>query len=81
VGGITGMILTGVLVQDKGLFYGETHTFLVHLVALVGISVFCLLLSYVLYVITNAIAPLRVEKEHELMGLDLSQHAETIFST
>ncbi|MFL5785831.1 MAG: ammonium transporter [Bacteriovoracaceae bacterium] len=81
VGGIVGMILTGVFVQEKGLLSGETHTFYVHLLALVGVSAFCLVLSYVLYVITNAIAPIRVDKDHELIGLDLSQHAETILST
>jgi Amt family ammonium transporter len=81
VGGITGMILTSVFVQEKGLFFGETKTFFIHLIALVGISAFCVILSYTLYVVTNAIAPMRVEKEHELLGLDLSQHEETILAT
>ncbi len=78
VGGIAGMILTGVFVKEKGLIFGETEVFSTHLLALVGITVFCVIMSYALYWITNKLAPLRVEKEHEIIGLDLSQHAETI---
>jgi ammonium transporter, Amt family len=77
VGGITGMILTGVFAKDLGLFYGETKTFLIHIGALLMITVYCAIMSYVLYEITNRIVPLRVDKEEELKGLDISQHAES----
>lgn len=80
VGGITGMIMTGIFAKDLGLFYGETKTFAIHLAALGGITLYCLVMSYVLYVITNALVPLRVQKEDELKGLDLSQHAESILA-
>lgn len=70
VGGIVGMILTGVFAEGEGLFT-------LHLVALAGISLFCVVASLALYWVTNMIAPLRVEKEEEMMGLDLSQHAES----
>jgi Amt family ammonium transporter len=79
VGGIVGMILTGVFASD-GLIHGKTALFSVHLIAMIGISIFCIFMAYLLYWITNAIAPLRVEKEEEILGLDLSQHAETILS-
>lgn len=80
VGGIVGMLLTGVFAKD-GLVSGKTELFTLHLLAMVGITVFCLLTSYALYWITNLIAPMRVEREQEIMGLDLSQHAETILVT
>lgn len=67
--GVGGM--TGVFVKEKGLLFGETKVFLTHLLALIGISIFCVLTSFGLYWITNKLAPLRVEKEHEIIGLDL----------
>lgn len=77
VGGIVGMILTGVFAKD-GLISGKTELFSLHLLALAGVTLFCLVVAYVLYWITNAVAPLRVEKEQEVLGLDLSQHSESI---
>jgi Amt family ammonium transporter len=40
LGGVVGMLLTGVLAKDVGLFYGQTHTFLMHLLALVIVAAF-----------------------------------------
>lgn len=77
VGGIVGMLLTAVFAEG-GLITGSTALFHLHLLALVGVTVGCATVSYVLYRITNAIAPLRVHREDELRGLDLSQHAESI---
>lgn len=77
VGGIVGMILTGVFAKD-GLMSGKTHLFSTHLVALIAVTIFCVVMAYTLYWITNKIAPLRVEREEEALGLDLSQHAESI---
>ena len=87
VGGMVGMLLTGVFAHQNvnagnttgnGLFYGETKLFLTHLVALVVVSVFAFVGSYILLVITNAISPLRVSAEDEEAGLDLSQHDEEL---
>ncbi len=77
VGGIVGMILTGVFAKEVGLFYGQTTTFLYHLLGLVIVSVFSFAGSYILYKITNLITPLRVSAENEILGLDYSQHGET----
>jgi len=43
LGGIVGMILTGVLARDVGLLSGHTTTFMYHLVALVIVSAFSFL--------------------------------------
>src|SRR5580765_2095497 len=40
VGGIVGMLLTGVLARDVGLIWGQTATFVNHLLALVIVSAF-----------------------------------------
>jgi Amt family ammonium transporter len=76
IGGIVGMILTGVFAKDVGLFYGHTTTFFYHMLALVIVSVFSFGGSYILYIITDKIVPLRVSEEDEQEGLDFTQHGE-----
>jgi Amt family ammonium transporter len=77
VGGIVGMILTGVFAKNVGLYYGHTETFLYHMLALLIVSVFTFGGSYILYKITEMIVPLRVSVQEEVEGLDFSQHGET----
>lgn len=78
LGGITGMILTAVFANDVGLIHGETNTFLIHLLGLVIVSVFTFGGSYLLYKLTDSLISLRVTKEQEAIGLDLSQHEESV---
>jgi Amt family ammonium transporter len=77
VGGICGMILTAVFAKDVGLFYGQTKTFVMHLLALALVSAFTFAGSYLLYLTTGKIVRLRVSHQEEEEGLDLSQHGET----
>lgn len=76
VGGIVGMITTGIFAKDVGLYYGQTQTFLYHLLALVIVSIFTFGGSWLLYKLTNLIIPMRVKPEMENKGLDISQHSE-----
>ncbi len=87
VGGMMGMLLTGIFASQSvnaanttgnGLYYGETKLFLVHLLALVMVSIFAFVGSYLLLMLTNAVSPLRVSAEEEIQGLDLSQHDEEL---
>lgn len=77
VGGICGMILTGVFAKNVGLYYGQTTTFMYHMLGLAGISVFTFGGSYILYKVTDLVAPLRVSVQDEEDGLDFTQHGET----
>jgi ammonium transporter, Amt family len=77
VGGMVGMIATGIFAQDVGLTSGHTATFLYHLLAMVIVATFTFFGSWILYKITDLIIPLRVPEAHEMVGLDLSQHGET----
>jgi Amt family ammonium transporter len=77
MGGISGMVLTGVFAQGVGLFYGEPKIFLFHLLALVIVGVFTFGGSYLLYRLTDMIIPMRVSPKSERIGLDLSQHGES----
>jgi Amt family ammonium transporter len=76
VGGMVGMLMTGIFAKDVGLTSGRTATFVAHLGALVIVSAFSFVGSWVLYKITDLIIPLRVDEEQEIEGLDLSQHGE-----
>ncbi|MCJ8164271.1 ammonium transporter [Pontibacter sp. E15-1] len=87
VGGMVGMLLTGVFANQainpanetgNGLIFGETTLFIVHLVALVGVSIFAFGGSWILLKITDMISPLRVTQQEEMAGLDLSQHDESL---
>jgi Amt family ammonium transporter len=76
VGGMVGMLMTGFFAKDVGLIYGQTQTFTYHLLALAMVSVFTFGGSYLLYMITDKIIPMRVVADNEELGLDLSQHNE-----
>jgi Amt family ammonium transporter len=78
LGGVVGMLLTGVFAKDVGLVYGPTKTFLFHLAALGVVAVFSFVGSWVLYKVVDAVVPLRVSAEQEAEGLDLSQHGESV---
>ncbi len=84
VGGMVGMIMTGIFaadygtgITDWGLAYGQYKTFTHHMIGLVGIAAFAFFGSYALYFITNLIEPMRVTKEEEELGLDITQHGES----
>ncbi|MVN22548.1 ammonium transporter [Mucilaginibacter arboris] len=87
VGGMMGMLLTGVFANTavnsgnttgNGLFYGETHLFFIHLIALIAVSAFAFFGSMILLRVTNLISPLRVSLDEEIAGLDQSQHDEEL---
>ena len=76
IAGMFGMIATAVFAKDVGLVYGQTDTFVVHMVALIAVFAFTFIVSILLYKISNKLIPLRVDKELETFGLDQSQHNE-----
>lgn len=85
VGGMVGMVLTGALATTAvnpggadGLVHGGTALFTNHLIALVLVAGFAFGMSFLLLKLTNLLLPLRVAEEDETLGLDLSQHDETI---
>ncbi len=80
IGGLAGMFFTGVFATTGGLITGETKVFMMHLLAMVIASAYTFFGSLILYKITDLISPLRVSQEHEDLGLDLSQHGESIMA-
>lgn len=83
LGGIVGMILTGVFATkavnsagNDGLFYGNVEFFFTQLKAM-GIAVtYSFVVSFIIFKFINLIQPLRVSEEEEELGLDATQHDE-----
>jgi Amt family ammonium transporter len=78
VGGITGMICTGIFAREVGLINGQFTTFGYHLLAVLIVVTYTFVVSYILYKITDLILPIRVNEFEEELGLDISQHDESI---
>ncbi len=80
IGGIVGMIATGIFAKDVGLIFGKTETFFIHIISTIGVSIFVFVGSYILYWFTNLLIPIRVTEDQEEKGLDISQHGESAYS-
>ena len=83
VGGMVGMLLTGVFASKTvnpagadGLFFGNASFFLTQLAGMAIVVVFSFGMSYGIFKFINFILPLRVSEEEEELGLDASQHDE-----
>ncbi len=83
VGGIVGMLLTGVFSSKTvnpngadGLFYGNPEFFLTQLKGVLIVIVFSFVVSFVIFKFINLLQPIRVTSEEEEEGLDASQHNE-----
>jgi ammonium transporter, Amt family len=83
VGGIVGMILTGVFATkavnaagNDGLAYGNAAFFFTQLKALAIVIAYSFTVSYLIFKFIGFIVEVRVSEEDELEGLDASQHDE-----
>ena len=82
VGGFTGVLATGLFasIGAQGLFFGNPGQFGIQVVlALVTLS-FSVLGTYLILKILDLTVGLRVSKQDEELGLDLSQHNERAYS-
>jgi Amt family ammonium transporter len=86
VGGMVGMLLTGVFaskavnpdIAEQGAYFGEWGLFTAEAIALVGVALFVFVGTWILLLLTDAITPMRVTEEDEALGLDVSQHNERL---
>ena len=83
VGGTLGALATGLLATKAvnaagadGLLYGNPKLLAIQALAVAVSLVYSFVVSYVLLKILDKTMGLRVEKEDEVMGLDLSMHGE-----
>jgi len=83
IGGMVGMLLTGVFATKsvnaagaEGLFYGNPEFFLTQVKGLAIAVGYSLTASFLIFKLINVIEPIRVSSEDEELGLDASQHDE-----
>ncbi|WP_375437389.1 ammonium transporter [uncultured Hymenobacter sp.] len=79
LGGIVGMLLTGVFADKVGLIHGTTTVFGYHVLGLVIVIAYSFVGSWVLLKLTDRFFGLRVKLQEEALGLDLSQHEESTY--
>jgi len=83
VGGIVGMLMTGLLATKTvnpagvdGLLYGNPEFFIIQLKGMVISVVFSFVMSFIIFKVVNLVQPIRVSEEEEEEGLDATQHNE-----
>ncbi|MBC8987442.1 ammonium transporter [Pedobacter sp. N36a] len=86
VGGIVGMLLTGIFATKTvnaggvdGLLYGNPTFFFTQLKGVLIVAVFSFVVSFLIFKLINVVQPIRVTSEEEEAGLDASQHDEKYF--
>ncbi len=84
IGGMVGMLLTGVFATkavnsagNDGLFYGNAAFFFTQVKALFIVVTYSFTVSFLIFKFINFILPMRVTEAEEEAGLDESQHNET----
>jgi Amt family ammonium transporter len=83
VGGLIGTLLTGVFATAaiggvSGLIEGNPRQLPIQLYSVAVTLVWSAGVTFVLLKLVSAFVPLRVSREHELEGLDISQHGEAL---
>jgi Amt family ammonium transporter len=83
IGGLTGVLLTGIFATASiggtaGVLEGHPQLLPVQLYGVTVTLVWSAGVTYVLLKLVSVFVPLRVSREHELEGLDLSQHGEAL---
>jgi len=86
MGGITGALLTGVFAEKainpagaNGLLLGNPHQLFIQAIAVVAVASFSFLVSFIIAKVIDTIFSMRVRDEEEEIGLDISQHGESVY--
>jgi len=79
LGGIVGMLLTGVFADKVGLIHGDATVFGYHVLGLLVVVTYSFVGSWLLLKLTDKVFGLRVKLQEEELGLDLSQHEESTY--
>ena len=87
IGGLTGVLATGLFAQSaingtgaNGLFFGNAKLFLIQSLSAVSCIAYSVVLTFVIYKIADSLVGLRVSRNEEIIGLDLTQHKEQAYT-
>ncbi len=87
VGGVVGMLLTGLLASSTvnpggpdGWFFGHAAQFGIQALAVFAAALFSFVGTYIILRLVDGLIGLRISPEEEAIGLDLSQHNERAYS-
>ena len=86
VGGIWGALATGIFASvaintagADGLIYGNPGLVVKQMIAIVAVLAYSLVMTAIILKVLDATMGLRVKDEHEVEGLDVSQHGEKAY--
>jgi Amt family ammonium transporter len=83
VGGIWGALATGLFADPlinsagKGLFYGNPGQMWIQFLTIITVAAYSFIMSYIIFKVIDKVMGLRVDKEAESIGLDITQHEES----
>ncbi|PIP19882.1 MAG: ammonia channel protein [Candidatus Omnitrophica bacterium CG23_combo_of_CG06-09_8_20_14_all_41_10] len=87
VGGIWGALATGLFASKlvnpqgaNGLFFGNPKQFIIQALTVLVTIGYTFIVTFVIYKLVDLLIGVRVKKEEELMGLDLTQHHERAYT-
>ncbi len=87
IGGVLGALLTGLLATPaiqaaySGAFYGNTHQFVVQLMAVLSTVIYSGVGTFVLFIVVDKLFGLRATEKQEAIGMDEAMHGETAYTT
>lgn len=86
IGGLWGVLAVGLFAEKAvnaagadGLFFGNPGQLGAQLIMAASVALFSFIATYILAKVVDAIFVLRVKKNEEEIGLDISQHGETVY--
>ena len=87
VGGVVGVLLTGVFAElavnpagANGLLYGNPGQLAIQAIAVLAVTGYSAVATFVLLKVVDAVSGLRVAEHDEILGLDMTQHGEEAYT-
>ena len=87
VGGAWGTIATGLFAEKvvnaagaDGLFFGNPKQFLIQFFLIIVVPLFAATMTWIIFKVVDALIGMRVEKQDEIVGLDLTQQGEAAYT-
>ncbi|SDN96403.1 ammonium transporter, Amt family [Desulfonauticus submarinus] len=86
LGGLIGTLCVGIFATTKinpsganGLLYGNASLLGTQCLAVLAVGLYAFGISWILFKVIDAIMPMRLGEEQEVMGLDISEHSERAY--